>query len=42
MIYHNNTGKFANTESINNVVNTLRAKAEFGDTQYPLSKGSRT
>ena len=35
--YHDNTGKFANNESIKNVVNTLQAKAEFGDTQYPLS-----
>ncbi len=36
-IYHDNTGKFANSESIKNVVNTLQANAEFGDTQYPLS-----
>jgi hypothetical protein len=32
--YYNDT---ANPESINKVVNTLQAKAEFGDEQYPLS-----
>jgi len=36
-IYYENTNKVVNTESINNVLSILQAKAEFGDLQYSLS-----
>src|SRR6476659_4307501 len=36
-LYYDMCGKPANPESINKVVNTLQAKAEFGDIQYLLS-----
>jgi len=36
-LYYDIYGKPANPESINKIVNTLQAKAEFGDIQYTLS-----
>ena len=36
-IYYETQDKIANTESVNNVVNILQAKAEFGDIQYHLN-----
>jgi hypothetical protein len=35
--YYETEDKIATTESINNVVSIMQAKAEFGDIQYPLS-----
>ena len=36
-IHYETQNKIANSESINNIVNILQAKAEFGDIQYSLS-----
>ena len=35
--FYENTGRIPNTESVNNAINLLQAKAEFGDIQYGLN-----
>ena len=36
-LYNDNTGEFANSESLNNVINLLQSKAEFGNIRHTLS-----